>query len=359
MHRTGWEPAPPQAPPALLVTRDPAVREQLSRLAAAVGVGVASAPDAGSAGRAWLDAALVLVAADAVTLGVPVRRAGVLLVDASGDDDRVWRWAVEVGAEAVVRLPSDEGWLLERLAAAADGESVCGKAVGVVGGRGGAGASTLAAALAVQAVRRGRPVALVDADPAGGGLDLLLDADGEPGLRWRDLLDARGVLRGSVLRQGLPDCGGLRLLTWDRGPACDLPAGAVEAVLDACRRAHHLVVVDLPRRDDAPTVAALWRLDLLIVVVPAELRAAAAAAVVVERFARHVGDVRLVVRGPAPGDLSGEEVAAAVGLPLWQRWRYEPGLPAAGERREWPGRGRGPTAALAAWLLDEIDRGTP
>ena len=61
-----------------------------------------------------------------------------------------------------------------------------GAAVAVVGGCGGAGASVLAAALAVTAVRHGGRALLVDCDPLGGGLDLVLGAEHVAGLRWPD-----------------------------------------------------------------------------------------------------------------------------------------------------------------------------
>ena len=351
MQQATGQPSPPSV---LVVTADAGLGERLARLAAAVGVSVTTAADTARAGGGWLDAPLVLLDAEAAGMGVPVRRGGVVLVQGAGGDERVWRSAVQVGAEAVARLPHDESWLLERLAMALDAAAPPARAVGVVGGRGGAGASTLAAALAREGVRRGRDVVLVDADPAGGGIDLLLTTRYEPGLRWGDLVDVRGVLRGSVLRDGLPVCAGLRVLTWEREDACDVPAEPMEAVLDAARRSHDLVVVDLPRREDAATVAVLWRLDLLLVVAPAEMRAAAGAAYVVRRFGRHVGDVRLVVRGPAPIGLSAEGVADGAGLPWAYRWAYEPGLPAAGERAQLPDGRRSPTVRLMRRLLEEI-----
>lgn len=338
--------------PVLLVTSDDALAEAMGRLASAVGVSVRAVADVASAGRLWLEAATVLLGPDAAALGAPLRRAGVVLVAPAAAGERVWRLAVEAGAEAVARLPDDESWLLERLACAVDGPAAAGRVVGVVGGRGGAGASTLAAGLAGAGERAGLEVLLVDGDPAGGGLDLLLGVESAPGLRWPDLLEVRGVLRGALLREALPDAGGVRLLSWARGTGQAPPVAAVEAVLDAGRRSHGLVVVDLPRSDDPATAAALWRLDALVVVVPAEVRAAAAAAALVTRVRPHVGDLRLVVRGPAPTGLAAEVVADAVGLPLAAVWPAEPGLAAAGDHGEPPGRRPGtPLARVCGSLL--------
>ena len=326
----------PAAGAVLLVTADASVREDVERLAAAVGLTVEAVPEPGAAGRRWVETPLVLLGRDAAGLGVPVRRSGVVLVG-SVPDEAVWRLAVQSGCEAVAVLPADEAWLLERLACEADGAGTPGRVLGVLGGRGGAGASTLAAGAAVAAARSGADVLLVDADPAGGGLDLLLGLESRPGLGWPDLRRVSGVLRGSLLRDGLPQDAGLRLLGWGAEPAEGLPVAALEAVLDAGRRSQDLVVVDLPRSADPATVAALWRLDLLLLVVPAEVRAAATAATTVARVGPDAGAAQLVVRGPAPTGLTVEAVADAVGLPVVAVWPDEPGLAVDADRGVPPG----------------------
>jgi hypothetical protein len=126
----------------------------------------------------------------------------------------------------------------------------------------------------------------------------------------------------------------------------------MESVLGAGRAAHHLVVVDLPRWLDEAARAAAATADVVLVVVPAEIRAVAAAAQVAARLPNGPADLRLVVRGPAPGGLTGAMVAAELGLPLAGWLAPEPGLAAGLERGEPPGRsGRGPLARLGADLL--------
>jgi secretion/DNA translocation related CpaE-like protein len=346
-------------PPVLLVTALAELEAELRRLAGAVGVGLDARPDLETAGRDWLRAPVVLLGEDAAGRGTPVRRPGVVLVAPADAGQRVWQRAVEAGAEAVAVLPRDDEWLLERLAAAADGPPRASRLVGVIGGCGGAGASSLAVALALRAARR-REVLLVDADPFGAGIDLLAGVEDATGLRWGDLLHARGVLRAGVLRQGLPTLGRLRLLTWGRHDPIDVPVTGVEAVLDAAGRSHDLVVVDLPRRDDPATAAVLWRLDTLLVVVPATVPAAAAASRLVTRLAPHVADLRLVVRGPAPGGLSAAAVADALELPLAAVCAAERRLASATDRGEPPGsRSRGPLARLSADLVDLLAIGQP
>ena len=350
------------APGVLLVTDRAALVEEVGRLAAAAAVAVAVVPDPGGAGRAWLEADLVLLGDDAAALGVPVRRSGVLLVAAAPADDRVWRRAVEVGAAGVVELPGGEQQLLEELSAAAEparrGRPI-GRVVGVVGGRGGAGASVLAAALARTAARD-RSVLLVDADPQGGGLDLLLGAESEPGLRWPELAGARGTVRASVLREVLPVVDGVSVLSWtqDGAGAVEeaLHPAAVEAVLDAGARSHDLVVVDLPRREDPATLAALWRLDLLVLLVPGEVRAVASARCLARVLVRHAGDVRVVLAPRPRASLDAGVVADLLELPLLAEMAPEPGLAGALHRGEPPGtRRRGPLQRTSALVLAALD----
>ena len=168
---------------------------------------------------------------------------------------QVWQLAAAAGAESVQPLPGAEALLVDRLAAAADGPAK-GTTVAVVGGRGGAGASTLACALA-RTAGRSADVMLVDGDPHGGGLDLLMGAEGMSGLRWPDLAAASGRASPGELRAALPCVDGVTLLSWHRGDPVELPAAAMDLVLGAGRRGHELVVVDLPRGWDAATRAAV------------------------------------------------------------------------------------------------------
>lgn len=120
------------------------------------------------------------------------RRPGVLLLGLDLDDAGVWVRAVQLGAEHVLFLPDAETWLLDRIADAVEGVGPPARTVAVLGGRGGAGASTLACALAVTAARRGLRTVLVDGDPLGGGLDILLGGETAAGLRWPDLMRLTG-----------------------------------------------------------------------------------------------------------------------------------------------------------------------
>ncbi len=341
----------------LLVSRDADLLDDLLRLAAAAGTEVDVAADAGAARRAWVGATCVLVGPDVgeecAGAALPRRPAVVLLGDL--DDAAVWQRAVALGAEQVAFLPDAEDALIARLADAAEGAAGEAVVVAVVGGRGGGGATTLACALAVTAARDGRRVLLVDGDPLGGGIDLVFGGEGDRGLRWPDLGGTQGRLPTAALAEALPQMSGLSVLSWDRGAAGSVPAEAMAAVLAAGRRGHDLVVVDLPRSQDDAGREVLGAAACVLLVVPAELRASAAAGRVATHLAPLCRDVRLVVRGPGPAGLDGQTVAGLLGLPLAGQLRPEPGLEAALERGEPPaGRGRGPLADLCAHLLAEL-----
>ncbi|MGB9376844.1 MAG: septum site-determining protein Ssd, partial [Mycobacteriales bacterium] len=227
--------------------------------------------------------------------------------------------------------------------------------VSVVGGRGGAGASVLAAALALAGTRRDGHSVLVDADSLGGGLDLLLGTEELTGLRWPDVADTAGRLSGEALCTALPQVAGVSLLTWDRTDPVVVRDAAMSAVLGAARQAASLVVVDLPRRLDDAALQALRDSDVALLVVPAEVRACAAATRVAAAAGAHCADLRVVARGPAPAGLGSRDVAESLGLPLAGVLRPEPGLQRELERGGMTGvHRRGPLARFCAEFLDEL-----
>ena len=204
----------------------------------------------------------------------------------------------------------------------------------------------------VTAARMGLRALLVDADPLGGGVDLVLGWEALDGLRW----PALAASEPSSLVETLPASGELAVLSWDRGDVVGVPLEAMAAALDAGRAGRELVVVDLPRRLDDAVALALGAADVTLLVVPAELRACAAAARVATTVAQHTASLRLVVRGPAPGRLRPREIARALGLPLAGSLRAEPDLARALERGEPPaGTGKGPLATLCRRLIGDLE----
>ncbi|WP_380285883.1 septum site-determining protein Ssd [Kitasatospora purpeofusca] len=350
----GPEPAGP-----LVLTGDDGLAEQLLRICAAAGTEPRLIRGAPPPRELWEGASLVLVGDDrsGQCAGLP-RRPGVLLLGTDLDDAGVWVRAVQLGAEHVLFLPDAEAWLLDRVADAAEGVGAPARTVAVLGGRGGAGASTLACALAVTAARRGLRTVLVDGDPLGGGLDILLGGETAAGLRWPDLAGSRGRVNGAELARALPALkrlGTLSCLSWDRGDTLAVPPEAMRSVLAAARRRGGLVVVDVPRRLDPAAGQALEQSDTALLVVPAELRAVAAADRVAASVRMRLDDVRAVVRSPGPLGLPAHRVARGLRMQLAGVLEPEPGLAVDLEQGVPPGiREGGPLARFCGAFLDEV-----
>lgn len=258
------------------------------------------------------------------------------------------------GGEEALHLPADSEVVLDVLSRAAAPRRA--RVVGVVGAVGGIGASALAAVLARLAVAGGRASALVDLDPAGGGLDVLLGIEHDAGPRWSDALAERGGFPPERLMAVLPQWHGVRVLSSDvRG---GVPAGhpvALDAV-GALSRAADAVVLDLPRSVLAPGADGHWPAlcEETVLLTGCDTRAAAAAAAAVGVL----GEVRLVVRGPAAGTLLPEDVADVCGRPLAAVLRPERAFTAGVERGLSPGdQRRGPLLATGRRLLRTVGLG--
>ncbi|MFF2958589.1 septum site-determining protein Ssd [Streptomyces sp. NPDC057963] len=328
------------------MTEDVELLDDLLRLCAAAGAEPEVHHALPERRGGWEQAPMVLVGDDAAQrCRGAVRRRGVMLVGREQDAPDVWRRAVEIGAEYVLRLPDSEGWLVDQIANAAEGVGRPALTVGVIGGRGGSGASTLACALAVTAARTGRRTMLIDGDPLGGGIDVLLGGERAEGMRWPDFAHSKGRVGGGALEESLPALHGLRVLSWGRDDWVVIPPQAMQAVLAAARRLGGVVVVDLPRRVDEPVAEALAQLDLGLLVVPGELRAVAAAKRVASTAGMVLGDLRVVTRSPYAAGLDERWVAQALGLPLAGELPFDAGLSAAQDGGAPPGGcARGPLA---------------
>ncbi len=177
---------------------------------------------------------------------------------------------------------------------------MAGVVVGVIGGSGGAGASSFAAALATAA---GRSV-LVDCDPAGGGIDVLLGVEATAGTRWSGLRVDGGHLDPELLDEGLPRWGSVSVLAADAAP---LPAAVGQVVRAAASLG--VVVIDVPRAGGALRDAAVAACSLCVLLAVADVHRLAAARAVRPPD----GPVGVVVRraGVAPA-----EAARMLGAPL-------------------------------------------
>jgi secretion/DNA translocation related CpaE-like protein len=340
---------------------DETLLDDLLKLAAAAGCDLERVPDAAAARQRWSGAPLILLDQTGVTEcvrhSVPTRHS-IVVVATDPEPPELWKQAMEIGAERVITLPGAEPWLVDALADAAEGPaSNAGKVLAVLGARGGAGASVFTVAVGLTALKAGDNALLIDCDPRGGGLDVVLGAEAEAGYRWPDMHLSAGRVAVSSLRSSLPrrrrGNAQLTLLSGARkgeGPAPD----AVAAIVEAGRRAGEVVVCDVPRQLEPAAWSAIDRADLTVIVTPAEVRAAVTAKQLAQELTDRGAKPQLVVRGPSPGGLRPDEIAASAGVPLLTTMRPEPQLAQSLERGTFHPRTNGPLAGAARATLTEL-----
>lgn len=308
----------------LALIAESALRDEVDRVAAAAGVRAVHLDPAGAPPRkTWLAATAVVIdaaaAARCTDAGLP-RRPGVFLCALGETTPTTLRIAISVGAQDVLSMPRQASELVRGVsdigdAAGDSGRGAGGATVAVVAGRGGAGASLFAAALAHELPRRDGGPLLVDLDPWGGGIDLLLGDETLSGVRWPDLAVQDGRLNWQAVRAALPARPGMAVLSGTR-TGHELSAGAVEAVLDAARRGGVTAVCDLPRRLTEATVLALDAADLVVLVTQCDVRSCAATAAMIPALTEVNPNIGLVVRGPSPGGLRAGDIAEIAKVPL-------------------------------------------
>lgn len=308
----GEDPAAPgpgtDGPAVCWTGADSALREQVRDHAAALGITLREDASGGAAPVVITDAAAL---EDGLCPPAPDSAPLLVVTGAAEIPAALWRRALAAGARAVLPLPAASEELLTHLAELSRPRTSALR-IGVVGGCGGAGASSFAARLA-GAARGQDAITLIDADPLGGGLDLLVEAPMTDGICWAEAARL-GPDDGDALREGLPQVDEVRLLV--AGPVPGPEAAAVSRVLAALSPLGGTVVTDL---GSGMVHAAAGHLDHLLVVVPATDLAVRAAARRLRSWQLPAGLAQVVVRRTGP--LHPKEVSEDLVLPLGGAFR--------------------------------------
>ncbi|WKD56724.1 hypothetical protein CAPI_00725 [Corynebacterium capitovis DSM 44611] len=292
--------------PLLVAVDDASVHPEAIHIAAATGRPIVDVGPADSLlpdyPRAY--AVLLDVTFAAQTAHLPPRP-GVFLVGADLADVEATA-AIYPHVSGSFVLPAQAGDVLRALSALASTRPLVknrGRTIAVVGAAGGVGTSTFGAALARQAGAAHTPT-LIDADRYSGGLDLLLGIEGEIGARWGEIVVGEGAVNRDDVRRALPATkDGIAVLTHARTTVNDpyaLDGATLERLITAVGGAG-LTVVDAP-------VDLLPRVDVVVVLTPAEVRGAAAAARLVAECAAAGATCAMVVRHRGWSSLSAQEV---------------------------------------------------
>ncbi|PZG20143.1 chromosome partitioning protein [Spongiactinospora gelatinilytica] len=299
----------------LVITEDRDLLDDLLRISAAAGTELDVAHSPAHARPYWTRAPVVVVgadAADALASCGPPPRSRVLLVTREGVDPDTFRRCVAVGAQAVLELPAAERRLVDEFADVTEPGVQVGLVVCVVGGSGGVGASVFSAALARAAARRRLRTLLLDADPLGGGIDVIVAGEDTTGARWSELVAREGRVNPGALQAVLPAFGELFVLAFDRGVTDPVPPEAMRSVLESAKRGFDLIVVDLPRHLDAAATEALIRATTTVILVRPDVRGALAADQVLGVLRSHAGDIRAIIR---PGLVGDAVITSSLDLP--------------------------------------------
>lgn len=366
----------------LVAVGDPLTHPEAMHVAAATGHGVVDTGDPRDITRHFLRADAVLVDAETAghvaTLG---RRERIyFLAPDPGPVD--WRAALTCHADQAFLLPAQAPELLAELGHVSNPRGGAGQgsapgrdrrtepAVGgggaviaVLGSCGGAGASTLAGAIArVAAQGEAGPVALVDGVENSGGLDLLLGLEESPGARWPDLRLGEGAVAADDLRSALPTTrDGIAVLAAARSTIADpfeLDPQAVAAVLESLGSGTGLTVVDLA--PDGPLSTSgevvLNACDHVALVVPAEVRPAAAAARLTARLVHGRTPVTVVARHRGWSGLTPEDLEKLARADVIAELGTIARLPRTVELTGLPDPLPRPLATAARAVLDEAGR---
>jgi secretion/DNA translocation related CpaE-like protein len=190
--------------------------------------------------------------------------------------------------------------------------------IGVLSGCGGAGASVLAAVLAGCAAEREGRAFLIDCDPLGGGIDVLLGREEVAGVRWGQVRLRGGRLDPAALRDCLPRWHQVSFLAVDNPGA--LEAGDLDRIVTAAALVGP-VVLDLARWPSPVRGVALARCDQTILVAPAEVRGVSASAAVAAGL--DLATTSVAVRGSSR-NLPAERIGELLGLPVIAELPYDP-----------------------------------
>lgn len=297
--------------PVLMAITDPVLAPEVTTVIAATGRGVIETADPRDIER--LSSKVSAVLADATTApvlaSVPHGVGKVILFAEPGPVD--FELAMSVHADHALVIPAQAPELLRIIGRADEdvhkgGER--GRITAVIAAVGGAGGSTLSAALTM--AQPGST--LIDAVPESGGLDLLLGVEESAGVRFNDVALGAGNIAATDLKNALPHLsGGQAVLTTARLSEDALHSDDIRAAVDLLATTGD-VVIDCPYSGEHSN-AALDVSDYAVVIVPSEIRAVARVKTLVERLRHMRVGCGVVVRHRGWSGLSSQEIENITG----------------------------------------------
>lgn len=229
------------------------------------------------------------------------------------DTPRLWEWAINHAADHVVPLPQGEQWLTEFLVGTQRSIDEAPLIV-VMGGHGGAGATTVATLLAAHCASKNARTLLMDCDPTGAGVHTYV-GQRPRGLTWADLATSQGRIDASQLAEFIPSVKRLSVLGFDEGERGDLPR-ALPAVLSAARAGYEVVVADVPY---SHAVNDFWLKHSSRTVVVVQLNTAGIVAARRKLALAQSNSIAVVARGSYPEGLDAKSLSKVLGAEVLAR----------------------------------------
>lgn len=279
---------------------------------------------------------------------------GVVALSVDGDLPLVAKAALACGAHDVVRWPEDRTSLRSTLRASAarasvDAVGAAGLIVTIVGARGGAGATTVAALLAAAL-----GAVIADLDRVGAGQAVFAPVDTEPTLE--EVLAAAGDLDPAALESAFaPHAAGKALCGRPRSVAAT--AEQTASLLTLLRATTPIAICDAGRAGDAAGEVLLQRSDAVICVLAGDVSSMRGALAVKAQAGR---PVRMLLNAAERARLRPRDVARVLGVAPACTVPFDPGVRRAGEAGRVPSRGRARRVIdrFAHGLLEELPRGS-
>ena len=354
----------------LLVTADSLIINTVRAVVEPLGIDVQVVASPLIARDTWESAAFVLVGSDLAgecVENLAPRRSHLIVVHIKEQSEGggltqpnferdIWRHAVALGAENVREIPAANFWLVDALSPFVNSEPTEGisgsNVIAVIGGSGGAGASTFAVNLASIALGQGMTSVVIDLDRFGGGIDLILGAEEISGTRWPDIDPGAGRIAEETLRAALPKVNGVSFLSQSRTASSEVTIEVIAAVVDAARRAFDLVVIDLPR-ELSECNALLIGQSLVTCVITRNHVRSIAASIAISQWVRKLGvQSRFVVISDSKG-LGLPDVCGALGDQELTEIPFMPAMTTRADEGDPPGVNSGYRDVCQA-LLGEV-----
>ena len=265
-----------------------------------------------------------------VVVGAPEQLAGLdsteLVAVALRETTRGLRTAIRVGARGFYVWPDERDALgnsLTRLGSVDDSEATAeGKAVAVIGARGGAGTTFIATNLAAALAKSGVDTVLADLDPLYGDVSAALGISPEPSSpSVSELAVVSGELTSDHLRQALhAHSSGFRVLLAPSHVPSEprLAPGSIPGLVSALRKRFAAVILHLPRTADESVLAAVEEADEVLAVATLDVVGIRAA----KRLLDHVRSsvpgkpIELIVNKASRGEVLPEDAEAVLEAPL-------------------------------------------